>query len=314
MYNRRTFFRNSGALALGGLILSGKGYASVFGNYAMHPVGLQLYTLGGTIDQDVPGTLKKVAEIGYKDVESAFSVKGGYYGMTSKEFAKMTKDMGLSWVSHHTIGAPFKMPPGGFKVPAGMDTTRLHQLRSMPPMKNLKENYQQVIDEVAEGGLKYLVCASIPLGNSDEIHQAIDILNRSGEAAKKAGVTLCYHNHTHEFETVDGMVPYDMLLTQTSPDILKMELDLGWATKAGADPVELFKKNPGRFPLWHVKDISADQKIPTEIGNGTVDFKRIFAVSKESGMQYFFVEQDGATHPIESITASYKDLTTKILV
>ena len=311
MYNRRKFFGNSGALALGGLMLSVRGYTSLLGNYAMHPVGLQLYTLGGTIDDDVAGTLKKVAEIGYKDLESAFSLHGGFYGMKAKEFAKMTKDMGLSWVSHHVGGAPFKMPPGGFKVPPGMDTTRLHQMRSMPPPKNLKENFQQIIDEVAEGGLKYLVCASIPLGTTAEINESIEILSKSGEAARKAGIQLCYHNHTHEFENVDGKIPYDLLL-QISPETLKMELDLGWAIVAGADPVELFKKNTGRYPLWHVKDINA-QKAPTEIGNGTVDFQRIFAASKIAGMQYFFVEQDGATHPIESITASYKDLTTKIL-
>jgi sugar phosphate isomerase/epimerase len=313
MHNRRNFIRNSGVMALGGLLLSRKGYASLFEKNALHPVGLQLYTLGGTIDDDVPGTLKKVAGIGYKDVESAFSIKGGYYGMTSKEFAKLTKDLGLSWVSHHTVGTPFKIPPGGFKVPAGMDTTRLHQLRNMPPMKNLRDNYQQVIDEVAEAGLKYLVCSSIPLSTTEEINQAVEILTKSGEAAKKAGITLCYHNHTHEFETVDGKIPYDQLL-QISPDILKMELDLGWATAAGKDPVEMFSKNPGRYPLWHVKDIVMSEKRPTEIGNGGVDFKRIFAASKESGMQYFFVEQDGATHPIESITTSYTYLTTKLMV
>jgi sugar phosphate isomerase/epimerase len=313
MHNRRNFIRNTGAMALGGLLLSRKGYASFFEKNAMHPVGLQLYTLGGTIDDDVPGTLKKVADIGYKDVESAFSVKGGYYGMTSKEFAKLTKDLGLSWVSHHVIGTPFKMPPGGFKVPAGMDTTRLHQLRNMPPMKNLRDDYQQVIDQVAEAGLKYLVCASIPLSTTEEINQAVEILTKSGEAAKKAGVQLCYHNHTHEFETVDGKIPYNQLL-QISPDILKMELDLGWASAAGMDPVEMFKKNLGRYPLWHVKDIVMAQKMPTEIGNGGVDFKRIFAASKDAGMQYFFVEQDGATHPIESITTSYSYLTTKLMV
>jgi sugar phosphate isomerase/epimerase len=300
-------------MALGGLLLSGKGYASLFEKNALHPIGLQLYTLGGTIDLDVPGTLKKVADIGYKDVESAFSIKGGYYGLTPKEFAKLTKDLGLSWVSHHVIGTPFKIPPGGFKVPAGMDTTRLHQLRNMPPMKNLRDNYQQVIDEVAEGGLKYLVCASIPLSTTEEINQAVEILSKAGEAAKKAGITMCYHNHTHEFEKVDGKIPYDQLL-QINPDILKMELDLGWATAAGMDPVEMFKKNPGRYPLWHVKDIVMAEKMPTEIGNGGVDFKRIFAASKESGMQYFFVEQDGATHPIESITTSYTYLATKLMV
>jgi hypothetical protein len=313
MHNRRNFIRNTGAMALGGLILSHRGFASAFGKDAIHPVGLQLYTLLGTIDNDVPGTLKIVSGIGYKDLESAFSLKGGYYGMTSKEFAKLTKDMGLSWVSHHVGGAPFKMPAGGFKMPAGMDTTRLHQLRNMPPQKNLRDNYQQVIDEVAEGGLKYLVCASIPLSTSDEINQAVEILTKSGEAAKKSGIQLCYHNHIHEFETVDGRVPYDVMLTQISPDILKMELDLGWATVAGQDPVELFKKNPGRYPLWHVKDMTT-QKTPTAVGNGTIDFKRIFAASKDAGMKYFFVEQDGATNAIESITISYKDLTTKVLV
>ncbi len=311
MSNRRSFILNSGALAIGGLMLSRKGYASLLEKFAMHPVGLQLYTLGGTIDDDVPGTLKKVAAIGYKDLESAFSVKGGFYGMSSKEFAKMTKDMGLSWVSHHVGGAPFKMPAGGFKVPPGMDTTRLHQMRNMPPQKNLRDNYQEVVDQVAEGGLKYLVCASIPLSTTAEINESIEILTKSGEAARKAGITLCYHNHTHEFETVDGKIPYNLLL-QISPDILKMELDLGWATVAGADPVELFKKNPGRFPLWHVKDMTA-QNVPTEVGHGRIDFKRIFAASKDAGMQYFFVEQDGATHPIESITDSYKDLTSKVL-
>ncbi|MEJ0080277.1 MAG: sugar phosphate isomerase/epimerase, partial [Puia sp.] len=312
MYNRRKFFKNSGALALGGLIMSGKSYRSIFGNSGTHAVGLQLYTLGGSIDDDVPGALKKVADIGYKDLESAFSVKGSFYGMSSTAFAKLTKDMGLSWISHHVGGAPFKMPAGGFKTPPGMDTTRLHQLRNMPPPKNLKENYQQIIDEVAEGGLKYLVCASIPLGTTADINESVETLTKSGEAARKAGITLCYHNHTHEFEKVDGKIPYDSLL-QINPDILKMELDLGWATAAGMDPVELFNKNPGRFPLWHVKDINA-QKAPTEIGNGTVDFKRIFAAAPVAGMKYFFVEQDGATHPFESIAVSYKDITTKILV
>ncbi|HEY2347813.1 MAG TPA: sugar phosphate isomerase/epimerase, partial [Puia sp.] len=114
MHNRRNFLRNTSLMAFGGLILSRKGYASLLEKNALHPIGLQLYTLGGTIDDDVSGTLKKVAEIGYKDLESAFSVKGGYYGMTSKEFAKLTRDMGLSWVSHHVGGTPFKMPAGGF--------------------------------------------------------------------------------------------------------------------------------------------------------------------------------------------------------
>lgn len=312
MYNRRNFIRNSSVL-LGGMALTGKGFAAMVTDKKMHPAGLQLFTLFNTIDKDVRGSLQKVAAIGYKELESAFSMLGGYYGMTPKEFKALTKDLGLSWVSHHTMGAPFKMPPGGFKPPAGADTTKKAPPMKIPPMKNLKDNHQQIIDEAAEGGVKYLVCASIPLDTAVEIKQAVEILGKAGEAANKAGLTLCYHNHTHEFENVEGQVPFDVLLSQLSADILKFELDLGWATKAGADPVALFKKNPGRFPLWHVKDISADKQAPTEIGNGTVDFKKIFAAAKDAGMQHFFVEQDMAANPFESITTSFNNLSQKIL-
>lgn len=312
MTTRRNFIRNSGMLALAGT-LSAKGFASMIADKQKHAAGLQLFTLFNTIDKDVKGTLDKIAAIGYKELESAFSMLGGYYGKSPKEFAALAKASGLRWVSHHTMGAPFKMPPGGFKPPAGADTTKKAPPMKIPTMLTLKENHQQIVDEAAEGGVKYLVCASIPLDNAGEINEAVEILGRAGEAAKKAGLILCYHNHTHEFENVEGRVPYDVLLTQLSGDILKMELDLGWATKAGADPVELFKKNPGRYPLWHVKDLSADKQQPTEIGNGTVDFKRIFANAKTAGMQHFFVEQDMAPNPFDSIATSFKNLDGKIL-
>lgn len=312
MYNRRNFLKQSGAAALGSMLLANKAGASFFEYKKAHAVGLQLFTFFTTIDKDVPGTLKSIAGVGYKEVESAFSMKGGYYGMGPKEFAQLAKDSGLTWASHHVMGAPFKMPPGGFKMP-GADTTKRMTMPKMPAMLNLKDNYQQVVDEVAEGGLKYLVCASIPLGKADEIKEAAEILNKAGEAAKKAGVTLCYHNHTHEFEMVDGMKPYDVLLSQTTPDTLKFELDLGWATVAGADPVALFKANPGRFPLWHVKDISPATKQPVEVGTGMVNFKPIFEAAKTAGMQHFFVEQDGAPKPLENITTSYNNIVNKIL-
>jgi sugar phosphate isomerase/epimerase len=311
MYNRRIFLKQSGALALGGLLLADKGLGAM-GPKTTHPVGLQLFTLFNTIDKDVPGTLKMIAGVGYKELESAFSMKGGFYGLSAKEFAALAKDNGLAWVSHHVGGAPFKAPPGGFKMP-GADSTKPAQPMKIPPMKNLKENAQEIIDEVAAGGVKYLVCASIPLGNANEIKEAVTILNKSGEAAKKAGLTLCYHNHTHEFETVDGLVPYHVLLSDTSADTLKFELDLGWATKAGVDPVALFKEHSGRFPLWHVKDISADKKMPVEVGSGIVQFKRIFDAADSAGMKHFFVEQDMAPNPVANITASYQYITNKIL-
>lgn len=312
MHNRRNFLKHSGLAAAGAMLLGKQAGAAFFEKKAQHAVGVQLFTFFTTIDKDVPGTLKSIAGVGYKEVESAFSMKGGYYGMTSKEFAQTCKDSGLTWASHHVVGAPFKMPPGGIRMPGG-DTTKKFTMPKMPPMMNLKDNYQQVVDEVAEGGLKFLVCASIPLGTPDEVKEAVDILSKAGEAAKKAGITLCYHNHTHEFEMVGDSKPYDVLLKQVSPDALKFELDLGWATVAGANPVDLFKANPGRFPLWHVKDISADKKQPVEVGTGMVDFKPIFAAAKTAGMQHFFVEQDGAPQPLQNITTSYNNIVSKIL-
>jgi sugar phosphate isomerase/epimerase len=307
MNSRRKFLKNSGSMLLGGLVTS-KYADAFFKSNAMHPAGLQLFTLFTTFDKDVPGTLKQISAIGYKEIESAFSMKGDFYGMKPKEFAALVKESGMSWQSHHVLGAPFKMPPGGIRMP-GADTTKRF---NPPPMKNLKENHQQLVDEVAEGGVNYLVCSSIPLGTSDEIKEAIVILNKSGEACKKAGITLCYHNHIHEFENVNGQIPYHVLLSQINPDMLKMELDLGWASNAGVDPVDLFSKHPGRFPLWHVKDMNKNSKQPTEVGNGYIDFKRIFAHADTAGMKHFFIEQDGAPKPLENIATSFNNL-NKIL-
>ena len=288
-------------MALGGLLLP-KTSSALF-EKSKHPIGLQLYTLFNVIDDDVQGTLKKVAAIGFKEIESAFSKKGGYYGMKPREFKKMVKDIGLSWKSHHVLGAPFQLPPGA-KLPTGPDGKPI----TIPPMRNLKENGQELVDEAAEGGIPYLVCANAPMGTLDDIRSSIEVLNKTGEACKKAGIKLAYHNHEMEFHEVEGLVPYHLLLTQTTPETLKMELDLAWVTKAGVDPVELFAQHPGRFPLWHVKDISKDLTTIEPVGNGSIDFKRIFAQAKQAGMKHFFVEHDMPADPFASITTSFSNL------
>ena len=303
MRNRREFLKTSGTFALGSLVLPGM--AKSF--FAMPPAGVQLFTLFTTFDQDVPGSLQKIAAIGYKNIESAFSMKGGFYGMKAKEFAAVIKNAGLAWQSHHVLGTPFKMPPNA-KPMTGADGKPM----TIPPMKNLKDNMQELIDGVAEAGIPYLVCANISLNDADEVKSSTEILAKTGEACKKAGLTFCYHNHTHEFEKVGDLVPFDYMFSQTSPDLLKSELDLGWATVAGMDPVALFKKYPGRFPLWHVKDIDKATKKPVEIGAGYVDFKPIFAASETAGMKYYFVEQDGAPKPIENLTTSFANLKTML--
>lgn len=307
-YNRRKFLQTTGTLVLGGMAFSGRA-ASLLDTMAMHPVGLQLFTVFNIIDADVKGTLTKIADIGYKEIESAFSKKGGYYGMSPKEFKAMVNSLGMSWKSHHVLGAPFKLPKG-YKMPKGPDGKPM----VIPKMPNLRDNMQELVDEAAEGGLQYLVCANSPTGTLDEIKSTIEVLNKTGEATKKVGIQFAYHNHDMEFHAVDGKIPYHMLLSETDPHNVKMELDLAWATKAGQDPVALFKQHPGRFPLWHVKDIDKTFTNLEPVGSGVVDFKRIFAASSIAGMKHFFVEHDMPKDPFASIEASYKYLTGTLKV
>jgi sugar phosphate isomerase/epimerase len=297
---RKQFIHSSGAALLGTLLLRN----SSNDRFAMRPkeaaMGLQLFTFFNEIDNDVEGTLKKIAAVGYKEIESAFSKKGGFYRMKPKEFAKLLKGMGMSWKSHHVLGAPFKMPPGA-KMPTGADGKPI----TIPPMRNLRDNMQDLVDEAAEGGVEYLVCANTPINTLDEVRSSIDILNKTDEACKKAKIGFAYHNHDAEFRAVEGQIPYELFLSQTK---MQMELDLAWATKGGKDPVELFKQNPGRFPLWHVKDLDAKREVILPVGEGTIDYKRIFDAASTSGMKHFFVEHDMPKDAMASITSSYNYL------
>jgi sugar phosphate isomerase/epimerase len=301
MPNRRTFLKQVG-LASGALLFS-KAHASLFTGAALPAPGVQLFTFFNVIDQDVKGTLQKIADAGYKNIESAFSRKGSYYGLKPKEFASLLDGMGLSWKSHHVIGAPFKMPPGT-KLPTGPDGKPI----TIPPMRNLRDNYQELVNEAAEGGVPYLVCANTPIASGEEVKSSIAVLNKTAEAAKKAGLGFAYHNHDAEFRTVDGVVPYELFLSETDPENVKMELDLAWAVKGGADPVALFQKHPGRFPLWHVKDLDAKRETVLPVGRGTIDYARIFKAASASGMQYYFVEHDMPADAFASIKESISHL------
>ena len=297
---RKQFIQSTGAAIFGSMLFGNRSLDIFSGVSKEHAIGLQLFTFFNEIDNDVQGTLKKIAAVGFKEIESAFSKKGGYYGMKPKEFASYLKDIGMSWKSHHVLGAPFKMPAGA-KMPTDADGKPL----VIPPMRNLRDNMQELVDETAEGGAPYLVCANTPIGTLDEIKSSIEVLNKTDEACKKAGITFAYHNHDAEFRAVEGQVPYDMFLSQTK---MKMELDLAWATKGGKDPVELFKQNPGRFPLWHVKDLDKEFKTILPVGEGTIDFKRIFAAADTSGMKHFFVEHDMPKDAAASIRSSFNYL------
>ncbi|HLI94208.1 MAG TPA: sugar phosphate isomerase/epimerase [Puia sp.] len=318
MPSRRKFLQQLGTVTTSAVLLPQLGQAAgIFSSRSTKPVGLQLYTLGELMVTDPKGTLQKVAAIGYKEVESAGSQKGNFYGFTPKEFSAMVKDAGLHWRSAHIGGAPFSVEQIMKMAKNAADSARIQRMmerfKNRPKTENWKDDYQKLADEGAEGGLSYMVCSSIPVSTMDEIKTAVDVFSKAGEACKKNGIQFAYHNHVTEFDEVEGHRPFDYILNNTDKDLVKMELDLAWATKAKQDPVQLFKLHPGRYPLWHVKDLDKTTMSPAEVGSGVVDFKRIFANSKESGMKYFFVEQDGAPQPLQNIANSYNYL-EKILL
>ena len=321
MANRRNFLKHAGAFALGTMLLpacntarvnnqtnntsgstntTGAASTGTAATGNLGPLGLQLYSVKDIIEQDVPGTLRKLADMGYKEIESYPGSKGHYFGYEPKEFKKMTSDLDLNLVSSHFGSGSRNGQSGSWR------------------QATMLQNFEELTQKAAETGQQYITCSWMDESlrkTPDDMKRTAELFNQTGETAKKAGLQFAYHNHDFEFQEIDGQVPMDVLLSGVSSDLMKMELDLYWAVKSGNDPVEFFRKHPGRVAMWHVKDMDkTEKKFFTEVGNGSIDFKPIFAQAKLSGMKYFFVEQDVTPgNPMDSITTSYRNL-TKILV
>lgn len=263
-------------------------------------VGLQLYTIRDAMAADVPGSLKKVSDLGYRYVELASYADGKFYGYPPAEFKKMVEDLGMEIISSH----------------AGVEATGI-----------TRENAQKMADDHAALGVKYCVQPWVnePDRNIETYKRMIGDWNEVGRIMKSVGIQFGYHNHNFEFAPVDGLIPYyDIFMPEMDPDLITMELDMYWATKAGQDPVEMFNKYPGRFQLFHFKDM-AQKSEPfydvikddiTSVGSGLIDFKRIWEARETAGMKFMFVEDDnqGNGKPFEGIGTSIENLTTKILV
>jgi len=256
MTTRREFLTSIGALTVGGLAVSSLAKAAT-----VQKVGIQLYSVRDDMMRDAKGTLAQLAKMGYTQIESANSSKGHYYGLSPKEVKQVMRDLGLTMRSGH--------------VP-------------------IDENWQKAIDEAAEVGQQYLVCPSLPKQGQtvSNYERSADIFNKSAEACKKAGIQFAYHNHDSEFEKDNGKVLYDVLLEKTDPRLVAMEMDLGWVVAAGQDPLAYFRRYPNRFPLWHLKDMKKDKAQSTVLGTGRMDIAKMLQNSKQSGMKYFFVEQE----------------------
>lgn len=259
--------------------------------------GLQLFTLFGQIDKDAKGILRKVADLGVKEIESAFSFLPGFYGMSAQAFDGYLKSVGMTWTSHHVIGAPLKPRPG-------IDISKL------PKFLNLRDNAEEAIHSVAGTSVEYLVCANIPIDSKKELEEAVEILKNSAQIAKKAGLTFCYHNHDAEFKSVEGIIPFDFFAKEISADLMKFEIDLGWASKAGVDIPALFRKHPGRFPLCHMKDFTSNYQEIVPLGTGVLNYKPILEVAELGGLKHFFIEHDMPKDAFASIETGVKHFTS----
>ena len=285
--NRRRFLETAATVTAATLFSSRFGWAA--GEHKINKVGLQLYTVRDLMKNDFDGTIAKVAQVGYKEVEFA-----GYFGRTAQQVKDAVAKNGLSAPSTHV------------------------------QYDELDEKFPSVIEFSKTVGMSYIICPWIPeeLRKSPDIwKQASEKFNKCGEQTKKAGIQFGYHNHWFEFLPTNGQLPYDQLLKDCDPNLVKMEMDLCWAVAAGADPVKYFEKYPGRFPLVHVKDLKSKPHVTTggaqnfgdtvdltEVGSGIIDWKRIFMHSQQAGIKHYIVEHDHPKEPIESITKSYQYL------
>ena len=282
MNTRRTFIKQSGLLSAGLMINPSELLKK------QKTVGIQLYSVRDEIVKDPRGVIQKVAAAGYSNVEMfGLSADNKFYGLTVKEFAQLLKDNNLKSSSGHYTPANFLFENGN-----GDD------VKNFCEVGNTLGNKYIIIPWLSEEKRKTI----------DQYKALAERINKAAEICKAAGLQMAYHNHDFEFTDINGEHGYDILLNNTDTNLVKFEMDLYWVVRAGYNPVELFKKHPGRFHLWHVKDmLKTDKTKNTEIGNGTVDFKTIFANAKIAGVKHYIVEQENTYMPdiFTSIKTSY---------
>lgn len=270
---RRTLLKGTAALAVYPW-LSGcsGGTEPVENGKRLDRIGIQLYTVRDQMAEDVPGTLQTIADIGYDEVEFA-----GFFDHKPAEIASFLRTSGLVSPSSHVS---------------------LADIRNRP---------EQIIEAAQAIGNQYLVLAWLAPEDRqtlDAYRGHIELVAGFGEQCRAAGLQFAWHNHDFEFVELEGERPIDMVLAQTDPDLVQVELDLYWITKAGVDPYTYFERHPGRFPLCHVKDMATDSSM-ADVGDGTLDFARIFAASDLAGLEHYYVERDDSENPLDTAARSY---------
>jgi len=284
--NRRDFILQSGSLVAATLITSpGFTHASI----SKYKMGLQLFTIRHPLANDVVGTIKKVASIGYEDCETyGFDPdKGTYYGLKASEFKQLLADNQMITTSGHYDFTKF------FDKPA--------------------DNMMRYVDQCIEGahalGQRYITWPWLdPAFRTLENFRLLTAkLNAIGERVNKAKLGFAYHNHDFEFVDYGGENGYNIIMRETDPDLVKLQIDLYWVMHSSKlSPSQLFSQQPGRFVMWHIKDMDKVSRDYSELGNGSIDFTVILPEASRAGLQYYYIEQGGnfAKNPMQSITDS----------
>lgn len=305
--NRREFLHVTGGVLLGAATMPALSRAAILpGSRKLSDIGLQLYTVRNLMQNDFEGTIEKVAALGYTQLEFA-----GYYNHAPEDVKALLDRLGVKSPANHTQYNELQPDTLEKSIDSAKTIGQEFVVLPMLPM-NWGRRPRRPQNEDAPNSSPDAAPQEEqprprgPQFTKDDVLKHAEFMNTVGEACKKADLKFAYHNHSMEFAMVEDEMPmYDMLLQNTDPELVFMELDLYWAVKAGADPLAYFEKYPGRFALCHVKGMANDeQESMTSVGAGKIDFAKIFAQSDKAGLKYYIVEHDNPTDALASISES----------
>ena len=268
--NRRNFVKNGITLAA---------TAPFIGNLELESarkknIGIQIYTIRDFMQKDATGSLQAIAAAGYKNIELAGYNEGKFYGLSPKEVKTLADSEGMKIPSSHVAG----------------DLVMYFKNKMLPA------DYLKAMDDAVYMGQKFFVWPFLQpafRNDKDNAMRIAELFNKAGAESKNRGLQFGYHNHNFEFDPIGDTNMMSIFMNNTDPNLVKFELDLYWVVFANVDPIAFIKQHPGRFALYHVKDMAkSDKRESIEIGDGSIDFNKIFKETKKIGAYYFLVEQE----------------------
>ncbi|MGM0934878.1 MAG: sugar phosphate isomerase/epimerase family protein [Bacteroidota bacterium] len=292
MIPRRTFLKQTGLVVAATTLTP----SFVFAAEQDKALGLQLYSLRNLLKKkDLENIISKISQLGIKEIETyGYSREDLFWGHEAREFKQMLSDYGLNSPSGHYSGGDY-----------------------LTGEKNVSD-FKYILDAANDMDQKYVIIPSIPGSlqkSTDGFKQSAEKLSQIGEMCRNQELKLAYHNHAFEFKDFNGKNGMEIFLTEIDKDLIDFELDIYWVVRAGIDPISLFKKYPGRFKLWHIKDMmKIDESLNTEIGAGSIDYKEIMAYTQTSGLEHLIIEQENfEMDPFKSLSKSYTYIQNNLL-